>query len=200
MTSTRRPPFPEVEALRRLLREPAYRGGYLGLALVVAMAYAFLLPGLLLGTLSLGVLRFLTPLETTVAVGFGLLLPLVLLLNLYLWKHLSCVVAPGRPFRGPVTALVLSLVPNALCCTPLVPFVLALVLSGASLALVSPALQAFFGAYAPLFYALSLLALWLSLRLASRRVTSVPPATTHEADVAPARGPPAPTDLGEAEV
>ncbi len=166
--------FPEGPAIREVFSSPKYIAAYAVSAPLVGVAYAILLPGLTLSSYQLWVLRFLTPTEAVFAGAMAVLLPLVLLLNLYLWRHPECRRA-GRSTAGvPLGALLVSVVPNALCCTPVIPLVLAVFASGASLVSISAPVQYFLGTYAAALYAVSAVALWGSIRVASRRLTCAP--------------------------
>jgi hypothetical protein len=171
--------FPEVPALREVFSSSWYLVAYVAIAPMIGVAYALLLPGLILGSYQLWVLRFLSPTEATFAVAMGILLPLVLLLNVYLWRHPECRPAKGSAAGGPLGALLVSVIPNALCCTPVIPLVLAVFVSGATLVSISAPVQYFLGTYAAVLYAVSALALWGSMRVTSRRVCAKgqPPAT-----------------------
>lgn len=161
--------FPEARATREVLSHRRYLVGYLASTPLVATAYGILLPGLLLGTFGFWVLRFLTPLEAAFALVMGALLPLVLLVNIYVWRNPACcggkVAGEGRT----VGALLLSVIPNALCCTPVIPALLALFASGSTLLAASASTQYWLGTYAGVLYAISALALWGSLRVTARR-------------------------------
>lgn len=171
-----RPAFPEVTALRQLFSSPPYVIAYATAVPLVGLAYALLLPGLLLGSYQLWVLRFLTPTEVIFAGAMGTLLPLVLLLNVYGWSHPACRPAGRSSTDVSFLALLVGVIPNALCCTPIIPLVLAVFVSGATLVSLSAPVQYFLGTYAVVLYAVSALALWGSLRVASRRVCEREPA------------------------
>jgi hypothetical protein len=141
---------------------------------MVALGYGLLLPGLLLGSFGLWVLRFLTPLQLAFALVMGVLLPLVLVVNVYVWRNPKCCVGKAAGEGRTVGALLLGLVPNALCCTPVIPAVLALFASGSSLVAVSASTQYWLGAFAGVLYVISAAALWGSLRVASRRILGSP--------------------------
>lgn len=162
--------FPEVPALREVFSSPRYLIAYAISAPLVGVAYAILLPGLMLSSYQLSVLRFLTPTEAVFAGAMGILLPPVLLLNVYLWRHPECRRAGRSAAAGPLGALLVSVIPNASCCTPIIPLVLAVFVSGATLVSISASVQSFLGTYAAVLYTLSALALWGSMRVASRRV------------------------------
>jgi len=174
-----RPAFPEVPALRQLFSSPTYVIAYAAAVPLVGLAYAFLLQGLLLGSYQPWVLRFLTPTELIFAGAMGTLLPLVLLLNLYVRSHPSCRPTGSSSRDASLAALLVGVIPNALCCTPVIPLVLAVFVSGATLVSLSAPVQYFLGTYAVVLYAVSALALWGSLRVASRRVCEGDPAITN---------------------
>ncbi len=162
--------FPEAPALREIFSSPSYLIIYLTSAPLVGVSYALLLPGLTLGSYQLWVLRFLTPAEAIFAGTMGILVPWVLLLNVHLWRHPECRSTERSTAGGPVGALLVSVIPNALCCTPIIPLVLAVFVSGATLVSLSAPVQYFLGTYGAVLYAVSALALWGSIRVASRRV------------------------------
>ncbi len=163
--------FPEGPALRTLFAERLYLAAYFPLVALVGFAYAILLAGLELGGFGLWVLNFLTPPQAFFALAAGVVLPLVFLLNLFVWRHPTCL-PPGRPGSGGLAlpSVLLGILPNALCCTPIIPTILALFLSGSTLFAVSPPIQHFLAVDAPVLYALSALAMWASLRVIARRM------------------------------
>ncbi len=164
--------FPELLALRVVFSRRRYLGAYLVAAPVVALGYGLLLPSLLLGAFGLWVLRFLTLLQATFAIAMGALLPMALLVNLFVWRNPQCC-SLGRTGEGRTAgALLLSVIPNALCCTPVIPALLALFVSGGTLVAASASTQYWLGTYAGVLYGISALALWGSLRVAARRVPS----------------------------
>ena len=162
--------WPEVAAIRASLGSRPYRVAYGLLVPAVGLAYALVLPGLLFGSYGLWVLRFLTPVEAAFAGAMAILLPLVLLLNVYLWRHPECRSSTeGRGAGMSLGAVLISVVPNALCCTPIVPALIAIFVSGAALVSISAPVQYYLGTYAPVLYAASAVAVWGSIRIASRR-------------------------------
>ena len=178
-----RPVFPEVKALRTVFVERSYLLALAGLAPAIGLLYAWLLQAALLGTVQLWVLRYVTLPEVLFSLAMAFLVPAAVLVNLYLRQHPSCDCAPGgHAGSGLLPSLVVGLVPNLLCCTPFVPAVLAIFLSGATLLSVSGPVQYFLGAYAPLLYTLVALSVWGSLRIASRRIAGPgpPPASYSE--------------------
>lgn len=173
--------FPEAHAIREVLSHRPYLAVYLVSAPLVTFAYMLLLPGLLFETLALWVLRYLTPTETLFALAMGVLLPLAVVMSAYLFRHPRCE-SEGQPTNGgPFLSLLLSIVPNALCCTPIIPLVLALFVSGSTLISISAPVQYYLGTYAVALYVLSALALWWSIRNVSRRLSL--PAMEEEREV-----------------
>ncbi len=161
--------LPEARAVREMFRVRAYLWTYPFLALGIGLLYALLLPGLTIGSLAPWVLQFLRPNELAFSVAIGLLLPLVALLNVFLWRHPSCVVPARRASNSGLAPILLSIVPNALCCTPIIPTIFALFATGATLISISTPVQYFLNVYASLLYALATLGVWVSLRSAARR-------------------------------
>lgn len=161
--------LPEARAIREMFLSRSYLGAYPFLALGVGLLYSLLLPGLPLGTLAPWVLQFLKPSELAFAVVMGFLLPLVALLNVFLWRHPSCVLPSHAGSSGGLASALLSIIPNAFCCTPFVPTIVAFFASGSTLIAVSAPVQYFFNAYAWVIYGLAALGVWASLRLAARR-------------------------------
>ncbi len=162
--------LPEARALHEMFSYRAYLVAYPFLAVGVGFLYVLMLPGLPLGTLAPWVLQFLRPSQLSFSITMGLLLPLVALLNIFLWRHPSCCALPARAVsKGSLTSVLLGIVPNALCCSPIVPAFVAVFASGATLIAISGPIQYFFNTYAGLLYALATLGVWFSLRVASLR-------------------------------
>lgn len=162
--------FPEAAALRRMFSHRPYLVAYPPAAAGVGLLYALLLPGLLLGDLRWSYLGFLTPAQLVLAAGMGILLPIVFLLEVFLWRHPVCVLRPRGGKAGPLASILMSVVPGLLCCTAFIPAVLALFVSGTALLALSPTVQYYLGTYAPVLYAGSLLLVWASLRMTARRM------------------------------
>lgn len=175
--------FPEAQAIREVLSHRPYLAVYLVSAPLVTFAYMLLLPGLLFDTFALWVLRYLTPTETLFALAMGVLLPLALVMSAYLWRHPRCEIEGQAASHGPFMSLLLSIVPNALCCTPIIPLVLALFVSGSTLISISAPVQYYLGTYASILYTLSALALWWSIRNVSGKLSL--PEMDEELEAAP---------------
>ncbi|MDG6913501.1 MAG: hypothetical protein JRN35_10545 [Nitrososphaerota archaeon] len=170
-----RPIFPEARALRTVFAERAYLLALVALSPMVGLFYAWLLQATLLGTVQLWVLRYVTLPELLFSLAMAFLVPAVFLTNVYILRHPDCDCAPrGHAGEGLLPVLVVGLMPNLLCCTPFVPAVLAIFLSGVTLISVSGPFQYFLGVYAPLLYTLTALSVWGSLRIASRRLAGMP--------------------------
>ncbi len=162
--------FPEGPALREIFAHPAYRWAYPLLGAGIALGYAWLLPGLELWSLGVWVIQFVTPVQLAFALAMGALLPLVILLNVYYWRHPSCCRRTSSTERAPIFSAILGgVIPNLLCCTPFIPVLLAVFLSGAALLAVSPPIQYVLNAYAWTFYAVAVLSTWWSIRMTARR-------------------------------
>ena len=145
----------------------AYLVLFLSLSVSISVLYLFLLPSLPLGGLVPYAIRFITPVQAAFALIFGVLLSLVVALNVYAFRmRVSSV-------KG-VTAgsIIVSLV-NGLCCTPLIPSLIAI--TGASTPVlyeIPPRLQAFFEFNSQYFYALSVALLLISVHYLSRSITA----------------------------
>ena len=107
----------------------------------------------------------------SIVIVVGPILLLALLLSVYLWRHPSCCVssAGSKRSRIPVAAALGGIVPNLLCCTPFIPSLMAVFLSGTALLAVSPPIQHVLNVYAWAFCATAAASAWLSLRLTAKR-------------------------------
>ncbi len=161
--------LPEARALREMFSARAYLVAYPLLAVGIGLLYALLLPGFLLGTLAPWVLQFLRPSQLAFALAMGLLLPLVALLNIFLWRHPSCVVPNKARGNGALASVLLGIVPNTLCCTPIIPTIFALFISGATLVSISAPVQYVLNVYGAVLYAVATVGVWISLRMAASR-------------------------------
>lgn len=172
MTSVARSRFPEFRAGRKLLVHPRYVLAYIVSVPLVALTYALLLEWISLGVVGMSMLRFLTLSQVVLVIGFAVLFPWVILLDIYLWKHPVCAI-DGKELRTGDTTLagaLLGFLPNALCCTPIIPSLLALFISGGTLVEASAPIQHAINVYEPVLFGISLITLWFSIRLASRRL------------------------------
>jgi hypothetical protein len=165
----------ELRNLRRGLYLPAaftlvferraYLYSFLFLSIAMSSLYIVLLPSLPLGTLNFQVVRFITPLQLTFAVIFGILLSLVVIINIYSVKFRV------KGTKAITIGSVLASAVNGLCCTPIIPSLIAIL--GASSTVIfeyAPPIQAFFERDYPYFYLLSALLLLLSLQRSSKNI------------------------------
>ena len=107
--------------VRDVLRQRAYGGLFAGLSLVFALLYSVLLPSWYTQRFSFINWRYLDPQLLAFSVLLGLLLGWILTLQVYALRRLAI-----RQNQGlTLVAAVGALLPNLLCCTPVVPTVLA---------------------------------------------------------------------------
>jgi hypothetical protein len=156
------------QACRLVFRAASYRYVTAGLFLLALGGYAFTLPaGLTGGAIGLASVRHLTIALATFAVALAALLSLVLTLNLY-GLRTSC---RRRGTGLSVGAVLASLVPSSVCCTWLVPSVLAaLGASTPQLFGVSGRIQGTVARYEEAFLAGAVVLLLVSLELAAREI------------------------------
>ncbi len=160
--------FPEAVALEAIFSERGYLAAYPFLLVGVGLGYAMLLQTVLLGGFDWAYLRHLSLPTGLLVVGRAVLLPMIILLNVYLWLHPQCARAPGTG-TGAALSPALATLPSMICCGPLLPSLLAVLVSGTTLSTSIPLLQYWIGALEPYLYAGALLLLWGSLRMAARR-------------------------------
>ncbi|HZW56124.1 MAG TPA: hypothetical protein VFF30_07540 [Nitrososphaerales archaeon] len=158
----------ERNALRLAFSKRNYVAFFAVLAIAISVLYMYLLPSLPDGVLIAPyAINFITPLQEVFALVFGVLFGLVIVLNIYAFRmHASS----GK--RLTIGSVLASLV-NGLCCTPIIPTLIAL--SGASTPILfdySPRIQAFFEFNYPYFYLLSAALLLASVHYLSRNITS----------------------------
>lgn len=158
----------ERSALLLVFSERKYAILFSILAIGISALYMYLLPSLPEGVLiSQYAIRFITPTQEAFAVAFGFLFGLVIVLNLYAFKMRA------SSSKGLTLASILASFVNALCCTPLIPSIIAL--SGVSTQLMfelSPRIQAFFESTYLYFYLLSAFLLLVSIHLISKNISS----------------------------
>ena len=166
-------------ALGVIMRQRAYRRLALGIFLPLLALYLFMLPSAFTGG-SIGLISF-SYLNAELAIFSVLLaglLSLSLALNIYAFR------SSARRKGGVLTlgTLASSLLPSTLCCTPVVPTILAFV--GASAPQVfgmSGRVQGFIAAYETGFLILASILLLVSLRLAARSVMGYCPLPIRDA-------------------
>jgi hypothetical protein len=157
----------ERSALAAILASKAYSALFLVLAGSVSALYMFLLPSLPLGGPVPFAIRFLTPIQAAFSLIFGVLISLVATLNVYALR------ARAPSTKGLALGSVLASLVNGLCCTPVIPSLIAMTgVSTSVLYEVSPRLQAFFEFNYPYFYALSAVLLLLSVHYLSRSISA----------------------------
>jgi hypothetical protein len=143
----------KVEKLTTLIevfREKRYLTMYLALSAAVTVLYIFLLPTLPFGVFVPQAVRFITLPQLIFAFTFGWLLGLLIIVNVYARK-----VGARMTKAAPITSVISSAV-NVLCCTPVIPAVLAIVGGAIPVAAgLSPAVQFFFEKYYFVFYVFS---------------------------------------------
>ena len=123
------------------------------LSAIFTAIYLVLLPSLPNGTINPMFIEFITPMQIIFPFIFGIMIGLMITLNIYAAK-LKIRTSKG----GPVAGVLIGTLVNALCCTPIIPSILAFL--GASTPVLfaySPHIQAFFEQNYPYFYILSFL-------------------------------------------
>jgi hypothetical protein len=151
------------------------RGPYLAAMVTlsggIGFGYALLLAGLPLQTLQPWVLQFLTLEQAVFAMIMGVLISLVIVLSIFSFVRRLPRVSPSGPGARSWVSVLVGLASSALCCTPVVPALLALFLSGASLVSVSAPIQYYLGTYAVVLYAAATLGMAWSVRGLARRIS-----------------------------
>ena len=157
-----------IGAVSLVLHQRPYRYLALGLFTLALTVYVFTLPGAYTGgVIGLISLRYLTAELLFFAIALSVLLSLALTLNIYAFRASLRQRGSGLTFG----AVIASLLPAGICCTPLVPTLLAIL--GASTPQIfglTGRIQGVFATYEPLFLSFALILLLLSLRLAARNV------------------------------
>jgi hypothetical protein len=157
----------ERSALGALLAGRAYLSLFLALSGSVSVLYMFLLPSLPLGALVPYAIEFITPVQVAFALIFGVLISLVVSLNVYAFR------IRASSTKSLTVGSVLASLVNGLCCTPLIPSLVAMTgVSTPVLYEISPRLQAFFEFNSQYFYALSVILLLISVHYLSRSISS----------------------------
>ena len=158
---------------RALATDRVSRVVFLVLAVVIGAAYSVLLPFAFTQRLSLANWQFLTGRLLGFAVALGAGMALVLTVQLYAIRRAAAARRPGDDGALSGAAFILSLLPTFLCCTPVIPTVLAtLGLSAVGVYSTTGTLQRFFAAHQTAFLATSLILLgataWWGLRRVAR--------------------------------
>ena len=177
-------------ALAEVLGTPGRVAGFLVASGVVAFFYTLLLPFDYTQRFELANWDYLNAYLLTWAIVLGLAMGLVLSVQVYAMRRIAAARAASGAAGG--VAFVASLLPSFLCCTPIVPSVLAFVgVSGVGLYTTTGALQHFFAVHQTEFLAASLVLLafmcWWGLRKVARSQCFTDAACPAD-DPAPARG------------
>jgi hypothetical protein len=154
-----------------VLGTPGRVGGLLAVAAVVAFFYTLLLPFDYTQRFELANWDYLSSYLLIWAIVLGLAMGLVLGIQVYAMRRIAAARAASGAAGG--VAFVASLLPSFLCCTPIVPSVLAFVgVSGVGLYTTTGTLQHFFAVHQTEFLAASLALLvlmaWWGLRKVAR--------------------------------
>jgi hypothetical protein len=158
-------------ALREVLGTPGRIAGLLVVAAVVAFFYTLLLPFDYTQRFELANWDYLSAYLLIWAIVLGLAMGLVLSIQVYAMRRIAAARAASGAAGG--VAFVASLLPSFLCCTPIVPSVLAFVgVSGVGLYTTTGTLQHFFAVHQTEFlaasFALLVLMAWWGLRKVAR--------------------------------
>jgi hypothetical protein len=173
-------------ALREVLGTPGRIAGLLVVAAVVAFFYTLLLPFNYTQRFELANWDYLSSYLLTWAIVLGLAMGLVLSVQVYAMRRIAAARAASGAAGG--VAFVASLLPSFLCCTPIVPSVLAFVgVSGVGLYTTTGTLQHFFAVNQTEFFAASLALLTLMAWWGLRKVARASCLTEDGCDVDPAR-------------
>jgi len=158
-------------ALAEVLGTPGRIAGFLAAAGLVAFFYSLLLPFAYTQRFELANWDYLDAYLLTWAIVLGLAMGLVVSVQVYAMRKVAAARAASGAAGGVV--FVASLLPSFLCCTPIVPSVLAFVgVSGVGLYTTTGTLQHFFAVHQTGFLAASLALLafmcWWGLRKVAR--------------------------------
>ncbi|MGC8466083.1 MAG: hypothetical protein ACP5O0_09180 [Acidimicrobiales bacterium] len=157
MTSiTKRPTDPRVaRALAEVLGTPARIVGFLVTSSVITLFYTLLLPFDYTQRFGLSNWEYLNAYLLIWSIALGSALALLLAIQLYAMRRITAARATTGAAGG--LAFLASLLPSFLCCTPIIPSLLAFVgLSGLGLYSTTGALQHFFAAHQTGFLSASL--------------------------------------------
>ena len=158
-------------AFAEVLGTPGRIGGFLVASSVVAFFYTLLLPFDYTQRFELTNWDYLDAYLLTWAIVLGLAMGLVLSVQVYAMRRIAAARAASGAVGG--VAFVVSLLPSFLCCTPIVPSILAFVgVSGVGLYTTTGTLQHFFAVHQTEFLVASLMLLalmcWWGLRKVAR--------------------------------
>jgi hypothetical protein len=157
-------------ALREVLGTPGRIAGLFVVAAVVAFFYTLLLPFDYTQRFELANWDYLDAYLLTWAIVLGFAMGLVVSIQVHAMRRIAAARAASGAAGG--VAFVASLLPSFLCCTPIVPSVLAFVgVSGVGLYTTTGTLQHFFAVHQTEFFAVSLALLVLMTWWGLRKVT-----------------------------
>ena len=152
-------------SLRLVYGEKKYFVSFLILAFSLTILYLFLLPSLPDGAFTLFAIQFITPIQILFSFVFGILFGLVIVLNVLAYR-----VRVSTSKKLSFGALLATLV-NGLCCTPVIPSLIALTgVSTPVLFKYAPPIEIFFENYSVYFYVLSSGLLLFSVNYLSKNI------------------------------
>ncbi|MGC8511366.1 MAG: hypothetical protein ACP5PB_10925 [Acidimicrobiales bacterium] len=160
-----------ARALAEVLGSPGRIAGFVAASGVVAFFYTLLLPFDYTQRFELANWNYLSPHLLAWSLVLGLAMGLVLSIQVYAMRKIAAARAASGAAGG--VAFVVSLLPSFLCCTPIVPSILAFVgVSGVGLYTTTGTLQHFFAVHQVEFLTASLALLatmgWWGLRKLTR--------------------------------
>ena len=158
--------FGEIGTISSILKNRWYMLAFIIVSMVSLVIYSYLLAGSALNVGNPKIALGLDVYALAVSLSISILLSLSIVLNAF--SALNGVAARAKLGFG---AIVASIAPVSLCCTPVIPAMLAAF--GASTPTIigaTGALQGPFATYEPLFITVSIVLLLLSVFLAARRI------------------------------
>ncbi len=167
-----RPPSPTAgSALRSVMMDQVNMLLFAVLAVAIAGAYSLTLPFAFTQRLSLRNWQFLTPRLLGFAIALGIGMAFLLTVQVHAFRRAAAARRASGDKALSGFALVVSLLPTFLCCTPVIPTVLATFgLSAISVYSTTRSLQRFFEIHQTAFIAASLALLALTTWWSVRRV------------------------------
>lgn len=158
-------------ALGEVLGSPGRMAGFLAVAAAVGFAYTLLLPFDYTQRLELANWHYLSPGLVVWSIVLGIGMGLVVSVQVCAMRRIARARAAAGAAGG--VAFIASLLPSFLCCTPIIPSLLAFVgVSGVSLYGTTGALQHFFAVHQTQFLATSLAVLGLTIWWGLRKVAT----------------------------
>lgn len=160
----------ESNVIRIILKDKRYVLLFISLSIIITAIYLVLLPSLPNGTINPEFIRFITPLQIVFSIIFGILLSLTIVLNLYNIRATRS--SKSNNLVAGEAGAVASTFVNLLCCTPILPSIIALF--GASTPLVfnlSVPLEVFFENNYIYFYFVSAVLFVVSIHYISKNIS-----------------------------